>query len=68
MFPRRQIYSSIGTNLAAGIRSDDVIYSYLPLYHASGVQVGLGSALAFGNRDDIQYQVLPSFRKLMFKN
>lgn len=53
MFPRRQIYSSIGTNLAAGIRSDDVIYSYLPLYHASGVQVGLGSALAFGNRDVI---------------
>ena len=52
--PQRQIYSSIGTNLAAGIRSDDVIYSYLPLYHASGVQVGLGSALAFGNKTVIK--------------
>ena len=44
--------------MAAGIRSDDVIYSYLPLYHASGVQVGLGSALAFGNRDAFQYLCL----------
>ena len=31
-----------------------MIYSYLPLYHASGVQVGLGSALAFGNRTVIK--------------
>ncbi len=44
------MYSSIGTSIAAGIRSDDVIYSYLPCYHASGVQVGIGPALCFGNR------------------
>jgi acyl-CoA synthetase (AMP-forming)/AMP-acid ligase II len=32
------------------MRYEDVIYSYLPCYHASGVQVGIGSALCFGNR------------------
>lgn len=36
----------------AGVRSDDIIYVYLPLYHSAGFLMGLCAAIERGNSSD----------------
>lgn len=36
----------------AGIRSDDIVYIYLPLYHSAGFLMGLCGAIEQGNSNN----------------
>lgn len=38
--------------LMAGVRSDDIIYIYLPLYHSAGFLMGLCGAIEKGDSLD----------------
>lgn len=40
----------------AGVRSDDIFYLYLPLYHMSGFLMGLCGAIDNGNTSIIPIQ------------
>ena len=46
----RWALSAIGTAAAATLRPEDTVYAALPLHHASGMLVAVGSALAGGCR------------------
>ncbi|XP_040022438.2 long-chain fatty acid transport protein 2 [Gasterosteus aculeatus] len=43
-----KLWKSSFLQAIAGIRSDDIIYVYLPLYHSAGFQVGLCGAIEKG--------------------
>lgn len=47
---RRWALSAFGTASAAALSAEDTLYSATPLYHASGLMVGIGGALAGGAR------------------
>lgn len=44
----RHLFISIAVHHVIGLCPDDTIYCYLPMYHSSGGQLGIGSSLAFG--------------------
>ena len=45
---RRQILVAMSLSDIAGITSSDVVYTYLPLYHAIGLQLAMGTTIFAG--------------------
>ncbi len=52
--PFRQLFTGISIVGTLDITPADIIYSYLPLYHSSGVQLGCGTGLVCGNKTIIK--------------
>jgi putative long chain acyl-CoA synthase len=47
---RRWALSAFGTASSAALHEDDTVYSVTPLYHASGLMMSIGGAIAGGSR------------------
>jgi putative long chain acyl-CoA synthase len=57
---RRWLLSAVGTASSASLGSADTIYSVTPVYHPSGLLVGIGGAIAGGARIAMARQFDPS--------
>jgi putative long chain acyl-CoA synthase len=57
---RRWLLSAVGTASSASLGSADTIYSVTPVYHPSGLLVGIGGAVAGGARIAMARQFDPS--------
>jgi putative long chain acyl-CoA synthase len=57
---RRWLLSAVGTASSASLGSADTIYSVTPVYHPSGLLVGIGGAVAGGARLAMARQFDPS--------
>ena len=50
----RQLFTMIGGVIIFDLTSEDVIYSYLPLYHSSGAQLSTAGAFFAGSKTIIK--------------
>ena len=50
----RQLFAMIGGCIIFDLTSEDVIYSYLPLYHSSGAQLSTAGAFFAGSKTIIK--------------
>lgn len=50
----RQLFACTASIYTIGLRSDDVVYCHLPLYHSSGGQVATSAALFLGTKTVIR--------------
>ena len=50
----RQLFATIGAIIIFPFTSDDVVYSYLPLYHSSGGQLATAGAFFNGTKTIIK--------------